>query len=172
MTRILISAVCFVLVFVFETSFLSSLPSILALTPLVFGLSIYLMQSHGLVDGIFWMGTHGILLEMFHFSIIPFVSIGWVIAGIGSFFLARHVFSNRSFYGSVACALCGFFFLVMTESLFAGVSYFVRGLSMDWSDYFFMHVQRATGLLFVMMFLFASTRHIRKLFPSAHFTRS
>jgi len=165
MMRFFISAICFLFVFMFETSFLSSLPSILSLTPLILGLSIYLLQSYGLIDGFIWMCVYGIFLNTFHFSTIPFVSLAWIMAGIVASVMARHVFSNRSFYGSVACAYCGFFALVLTESLLAWSAYFVRGSFIDWSDFFFTHLLRAFLLLLVMTVLFACTRRIRNLLP-------
>ncbi|MBI5370219.1 hypothetical protein HZA85_03465 [Candidatus Uhrbacteria bacterium] len=117
MMRVLISGFFFLAVVLFETSFLSSVPSVLAMTPLVFALSVYLIQHQNRLDGVFWLIGYGIFLEAFHLSVIPLPFLPYAFAATASFISARQVFSNRSLYGIAGCALTGWATAAFGEAL-------------------------------------------------------
>ncbi|MEK7614887.1 MAG: hypothetical protein AAB431_00700 [Patescibacteria group bacterium] len=161
MTRFFLSAGFFLITFLFETSFFSSLPSFLALTPLVFGLSIYLIQHEGMMDGFVWMVLYGILMDLFHIAPIPFSFFAWVIAAGLSVLMARHVFSNRSFYGVLGCAFGGYLCLMLSETIILFLQSLTDKLVVDWSIFFHTALQQSLMLLCVMSFIFAIARRIR-----------
>jgi hypothetical protein len=118
------------------------------------------------------MSTYGVLLDLFHFSLIPFVSLAWIVAGGVALLMARHVFSNRSFYGAAACALSSYVAFLLVESLIAFMGFLLEKITFDWINFFHMHVQQAALLLIVMTVLFACTRRVRKFLPDPYLFRT
>ncbi len=159
--RFFFSAIFFLIAFLFETSFFSSLPSYLALTPLVFGLSIYLIQHEGMMDGFVWMVLYGILIDLLHIAPIPFSLFAWIVAAGMSVLMARQVFSNRSFYGVLGCAFAGYVCLMLSETVILFLQSLTDKLAIDWSIFFQTVLQQSFMLLCVMIVIFAVARRIR-----------
>ncbi len=169
MIRYLISGVCFLFVFVMETSFFSSLPSVFAIVPLVFALSVYLIQHEGLTDGLIWIFAYGFLLQNFHLSIAPWPVLSFSIAGLASFLSSRHLFSNRSLYGVVGCAWIGYLCLAGTEALLMFVRTFGNETTVFWVPFL---VRRGLEFLLLgvtIMVFFSFARHIRFFLRSQSF---
>lgn len=158
MIRFLFSISSFLVLFVLETSFLHALPTILPLIPLVFAVSLFLIQSFGLIDGVLWMFGYGLLLDLSHLSPVPFFSVILGITGLIAFVLARRVFSNRSLYGTVIFALCASLSFIMLENAVRLFLTFTKGLSIQWSLVFQGHLIQTILLLLMMSFLFQSTK--------------
>jgi len=154
MTRVAISTILFLTVFLIETSFISSLPSIFSAIPLVFALSVYLIQYQGVSDGIAWMIGYGFLTDLMHLSDVSFSTIPILAAVIVTVISAKHLFSNRSFYGVIACAVSSYATFVLIEAFFA---------SNDWSVFFQTHAERLGMLIVVVAILFSLAPHIRKI---------
>lgn len=131
MIRILISIFAFILFFVFETSFLNSLPWFFPSIPFVFGLSVFLIQHYGISDGALWIFGYGLLLDLFHLDGLSFSFASAIVASAIAILSARHVFSNRSFYGVVSCVICSFVSWTIVES----VVIFFRLLSSPINDF-------------------------------------
>lgn len=162
MMRYFVSGICFLLLWIIETSFFSSLPSFVAVTPIVFASAVYLIQYQGLMDGFVWILLYGILLQVFHLTTSPFPLLGFCVAATASLLSARHVFSNRSFYGVAACALTGFFSLVVTESLLLLFQSFGSKKNILWGWFFQIRAQEAIMLVFSIGCLFILARPIRR----------
>lgn len=161
MTRYALSFFIFLVIVLFETSFLTSLPSPLSLTPLVFGLSVYLIQHQGLLDGLYWIGGYGLFLQLFHLSPTPFPLFLFPIAGVVSYLSARHLFSNRSLYGVMACGLVGFFSLFFLELIFLFFHFNASDSPVFWTEVFREDGLRLFMLLSVIILLFLIAKPIR-----------
>lgn len=168
MIRFFISTILFFVVFVFETSFLSSLPWFFPSVPFVFGLSVYLIQHEGIVDGAVWIFAFGLLFDIAQLNGLSVSTAPAIAASVAALLSARHLFSNRSFYGMIACAFCSYTVWILVDSIII----FIRLLSspMDdfWRQYFIVHGYRLLLLvLFVgIMFVFGQRMRgvIYKLF--------
>ncbi len=169
MTRFLVSGCFFLAAFVFETSFLVSLPLFFSLSPFVFACGVYLIQHHGLLDGFFWILFYGLFIQLFHLHVSPFPLIGYATAAAVCLFTARQVFSNRSLYGVIACGWVGYFLLVLIDAIgrfFQLVGTHVQG---QWSDYFLTQGKIFLVLAFTLFVLFTFARPLRILIHSRTF---
>ncbi len=161
MIRFLVSLGFFLITFLCEVSFFSSLPSFFALTPLVFCISIYLIQHEGMVDGLIWMVLYGILLDVFHLASFPVSTIAWVITALVSSLMARHVFSNRSFYGVLGCAIGGFICLILGEGIILFVSALMEKTFVDWFGFLHTLLPRFGMMFLTMSILFSAASRMR-----------
>lgn len=161
MTRVLLSSVFFLTAFIFETSFLSSLPWIFGLIPFVFALGIYLIQHQGLSDGFFWIVAYGVLLWLLHLNASPISAFAYPLCAWVGWLSARHIFSNRSFYGVVACGIIGMIPLMIVD---AGLLFF-SSLSTNgnelWGGFFQYHGWRILLLMLLTLLLFRFSRITR-----------
>jgi hypothetical protein len=133
----------------------------------VFAIGVYLLQHQGLMDGFVWIVAFGFLLQLLHIGILPFPALGFLIAGIVSLLSARHIFSNRSLYGIVACALTGFLTLVITESSVLLARSLISSFDTDWSVLFLTDGYRAVLLVAVIVILYAFAKPIRLFINSS-----
>jgi len=154
MTRVAISTILFLIVFLIETSFISSLPSLFSAIPLVFVLSIYLIQHQGISDGIAWMIGYGFLMDLMQLGDISFSIIPIFAAVVVAVITSKQLFSNRSFYGVIACAISTYATFVLFEAFFT---------SNSWSVFFQTHAERLGMLIVVIAILFSLAPHIRKI---------
>jgi len=90
---------------ILQTGFFASLTGILAYTPLVVAIGIYLMQHAGERTGPFWIAGFGMFLDLLAIPSFPFETASYAAAGIVAYLSARHLFSNRSWYGLIACGM-------------------------------------------------------------------
>ena len=162
MMRVLFSGVCFLLVWMIETSFLSSLPSLFSIIPLVFALSVYLIQYHGLIDGLVWIVCYGLFLQLFHFTTVPLPIVSFAVAGLISYISAKQLFSNRSFYGVAACATAGFLSRSFLETLFAFFFSLQDHRVVDWNWFFQIRLSEFVMLFFTIFLLFILLHPLRK----------
>jgi uncharacterized membrane protein len=116
------------------------------------------------MDGFVWIVVFGFLLQLLHISIFPFPALGFMIAGIVSLLSARHVFSNRSLYGIIACALTGFLALMITEFGVLLAQSLTSSVDQDWSVLFLIYGYRAALLIAVVIILYTLAKPIRLLF--------
>ncbi len=163
MIRYFISFFFFLFSFFFETSFFTSLPFPFPLTPFVFAIGVYLLQHQGLIDGFVWIVAFGFLVQLLHMNILPFPALSFLIGGVVSVLSARHVFSNRSLYGVVACALTGFLALIITESSVLVARSLLSSFVPNWSALFVTDGYRIVLLIVVVIILYMLARPIRLL---------
>lgn len=163
MTRSVFSFFVFLVLVLFETSFLTSLPSPLSLTPFVFGLSVYLIQHQGLLDGLYWIGGYGLFLQLLHLSPTPFPLLLFPIAGVVSYLSARHLFSNRSLYGVMACGLVGSLSLFFLELIFLFFHLNASDSPVLWTEVFREDGMRLFMLLSVIILFFLIAKPIRSI---------
>ncbi|MEK7452267.1 MAG: hypothetical protein AAB664_02925 [Patescibacteria group bacterium] len=148
---------------ILETSFFASFQGIFRFTPFVFALSVYLLQHHGITTATSWMIVHGLFLDTFHYGTTPFVTIAYTVAAGIAFLLAKNVFSNRSFYGIISCALLSYacftvmvFFLSLFQNIKAKQSIFSTEILLEiW--------MRTFTLFLFLVLLFISAKHIRRV---------
>lgn len=165
MTRVIFSFLSFVTVFVVETSFLSSLPSVFSLIPLVFAFGVFLLQHQGLFDGFIWIGLYGLLLQTFDLSTIPFAFFSYTIAAVGVLFTARNIFSNRSLYGVVASGIAGYFILLFLHGCFLLFLYLFGDSFVSWKWFVWDYGQKILLFSLTTCVLFILAWPTRNLFP-------
>lgn len=88
---------------ILQTSFFASLPGLLAYTPLVIAAGVYLVQHGGERAGAFWIAGFGLFLDILSLASFPLETASYAAAGIAAYVSAQHLFSNRSWYGLIAC---------------------------------------------------------------------
>lgn len=150
MTRVLLSFFLFIAFFVFETSFLNSLPWFFPSIPFVFGISVFLIQHYGISDGAVWIFGHGLLLDVLHLDGLSFTSISAVTASFVAVLCARHIFSNRSFYGVISCAGCSFASLIIVDSFLIFIRLLSSPINGFWRSFIFLNLKE-TALLIVFV---------------------
>jgi hypothetical protein len=88
-----------------QTSFIASLPGWLAFTPLVVAAGVYMVQYEGQAAGAVWIMVFGLFLEIMSIPSFPWETFSYLVGAAICYFSARHVFSNRSWYGLAACGV-------------------------------------------------------------------
>jgi hypothetical protein len=160
MSKVLISIVIGLGLSTIETSFFSSFYGFFALTPFVFLVSVYLLQHHGISLAVFWLVVHGLMLDITQMGSVPFLTLAYGFTAIVAYVSSKRVFSNRSFYGVMACTITSFTALVFAQVMIGwagsvGASSFSENFL--WSD-----IKKQAILVFIFMtILFSFAKYIR-----------
>ena len=88
-----------------EAGFFSALPHPWRFTPLVFASAVYVIQHMGSRAGVSWLVGYGLFLDLWKLGVVPGETVLLLFVGFGTWILSRRIFTNRSLYGVVACAL-------------------------------------------------------------------
>ena len=163
MTKLLIHLCLALSLSLIESSLFSSFHGMIRFTPFVFVVSVYVLQHHSVTNSIAWMILHGIILDLGGLSIYPPVTIAFLVSGIVAIFSANHLFSNRSFYGVLACATLSYGSYLLTELIFLCFGRLIS--STNWPlSVFFQDAWRSTVMMIlVLAVLFSFARNIRQL---------
>jgi hypothetical protein len=76
---------------------------------------------------------------------------------------AERLFSNRSFYGVVACASLGYLTFEFVSGLLLGLSAFFQKITIHWGTFFDDAGGRFITLLLFLFFLYSFAKQIRVL---------
>lgn len=161
--RMAVSALIFFLVYILETAFVTSMPTIFSLTPVVFALGVYTLQHQGLLDGLIWIIAYGFLLQVLQASAAPWPLLTWTAGSLVSFVSARQLFSNRSLYGVVGCAALGYLTVVAVEA----VALFIGSLRASYDvfeGFVILHSWKMGLLILTVFILFRLAKPIRAFF--------
>lgn len=120
LTHLLIAS----LLSVIETSFFGSVHGIIRFTPFVLVMSVYLLQHHAMQSTASWMIIHGVILDLSGLSHVPLITIAYMFTAWVAVMSAERLFSNRSFYGVIACAGLSY----LTFEISTGILGFIRSL--------------------------------------------
>ncbi len=160
MSKLIINILIAVLLSTIETSFFSSFHGLFALTPFVFLISVYLIQHHGIYRATIWLIIHGLLLDYTRLGSIPFLTIAYTLVAFVAFILAKRVFSNRSFYGVMACTITSYATFIAMQVIIVWIMSFGEATFSDiflWGD---IKSQFLLVLIF-MPVLFSLAKYIR-----------
>ncbi len=144
-----------------ETSFFGSLHGLFRFTPFVLVTSVYLLQHHGVKASIFWMILHGILLDVSGASIIPFVTLAYFLTACVAYLSAERLFSNRSFYGVVACTFLSYITFEISSGFLRIASAFIQKNTWHLETYFLDAIDRAFTVCIFLIVLYSCAKHIR-----------
>lgn len=161
MMRYLVHFFIALFLFVVETSLFASFHGLIRFTPFVFVVSVYLLQHHDVHAAASWMILYGILLDLSGISPVPFITLSYILTAWVAYTSAERLFSNRSFYGVIACACLSYltFFLSSTFLLFS--SALMQKKVFYFSSYFFDSNLRFVMLLLSLVLLFSFAKQIR-----------
>lgn len=163
MTKIFIHLCIAFTLSVIELSFFSSLHGILRFTPFVFVVSVYVLQHHSVTSSLAWMLLHGLLLDISGLAVYPPVTVAYLIAGIIAVMSSNRLFSNRSFYGVLACALLSYGSFLAVEFSFLLIRHATSRTTWPVS-LFFADAWRSSLVLILFLFiLFSFAKRIRHL---------
>ena len=123
MKRAFVALFLFLAFFLFETSFVASLPSPIRLSPIVFAMAVYLLQHQLSPVGAWWLVAQGVMLDLFQIGSVPFETIPYAGAAIAGILVSRHVFSNRSYYGVAGCVVAAWSVLGLLRTVQIGIRY-------------------------------------------------
>lgn len=155
-----------------ETSFFASFHGMIRFTPFVLVISVYLLQHHGLKSAAWWMIIHGMILDMLGIASVPFITIPFLLAAWVAFISAEHLFSNRSFYGVLACSLMSFLTYEIGLGFLQEIHSFFTKIRFHWGVYFLDAWYRLIMLLIFLIALFAFAKQIRRLLVKYKFIAS
>ncbi len=150
-----------------EISFFGSLHGMLRFTPLVFVVSVYLFQHHRISSALAWMIIHGFLLDVAHMSLIPPVTIAYVVAAIIAAISARRIFSHRSIYGVLACALLSYFGFAVVQAITFFFTETLQGSPVPFSVFLLNTRDSVITLIASLILLFLFAKRIRHMLEKA-----
>jgi hypothetical protein len=173
MIRILLSITAFIAMTALQLGFIASLPGVLALTPLVFGISIYMLQHHGLIDGVWWLVGFGLQLDMLGLAPMVPIALAYLAAGLVAVFSSRHLFSNRSYYGIVGCVLLATVAFGAVQALIGVITQLISARTVFWMLYGYDIMVKTLLALAVVSVMYPFARVIRNglrvILPRASF---
>src|SRR3989338_5649005 len=105
---------CFFL-FIFEMSFLSSLPVPLRYIPWTFFFTLFVMHYVQMPSAGLWLLAKGWMDDYFHLGVIPFEGLLFSLLVLASYLLSKYIFSPRSFYGGIGLFFFNFFLFVFSQ---------------------------------------------------------
>lgn len=148
-----------------ETSFISSLPGILVLTPFVLAVTVYLVQHQGVQAFIWWLPLHGFFLDSIAAGTTRLEVLPYCVAACVVSLTAKHLFSNRSYYGVLSCALTGCVGLIATEALILFVEQLMH-TDVHWQTFLGESLLRFVLLLIVLTLFYPFAKRIRSFLVS------
>lgn len=150
----------------FEISFIRSLPGVFVYTPFVFALCVYVVQHQGVPAFIWWLPIHGLILDL---NVVGYPSIHVFSYLLGAAIVslsAKHVFSNRSYYGVLTCAMIGFLGILLSEAFFSFLRHF-SVTQLAWNFFLEESMYRLVLLLFVVTLFYPFAKRIRSVLLSS-----
>ncbi|MFC1788085.1 rod shape-determining protein MreD [Patescibacteria group bacterium] len=163
MIRLFFSGFFFVILAIIQISFLHSLPWAFSATPLVFAFSTYLIQHRSLTLGIWWIIIFGFCLDLIKIGITPHEIISYTLGAIVAYSSARRLFSNRSFYGILACGIISYMTLIVSEIIILSIYSLTSLTHISWTNFTEYAVWSSSMLIVVLMILFVFAAKIRRL---------
>lgn len=150
---------------ILETSFFGSLPGFLTLTPLVLAISVYLVQHQGVHLFVWWLPAHGLFLDSLSPGFTVYDFFPYIVSAILISLTAKHLFSNRSYYGVLSCALTGCVGLIVAEAGLFLLQH-IAHVSVDWLTFLSESVLRLILLLVVITFFYPFAKPIHTFLVS------
>ncbi len=162
MTRVLSPIVLFLTLVVLQTSFFASLPGALAYTPFAFSAGVYLVQHGGQRLGAVAVAGIGLWVAALGISTFPGEWVAAIAGGVTAHVSARNVFSNRSWYGLIACGCLALTTQAVVQSALLGLTQLRHPEAVSWPSFF--HAFATTFVLNILLLtiFFAAARPIRK----------
>lgn len=105
----------FLIIHTIEVSFLSAMPFYIYLAPLLYAVVVYMIQHLGIFKVAWWLPLHGLILDYHQIGTSRFQVIAYTMAALSIIYLARNVFTNRSFYGVITNGLLSFLVYVFIQ---------------------------------------------------------
>ncbi len=115
MIRLSAAILTFIVLVVIQVSFVQSLPYPFSATPILFVFAIFLYQYVSLNQAIWWILFGGFFFDLLGIGTIPLETFAYGASAFVMSLCARHLFSNRSYYGLAATTLLGLATLTLVE---------------------------------------------------------
>lgn len=135
MTKAFALTIVFLLLAVVQTSFFASLPGLLAYAPLVVACGVYLRQHVQERSGALWIAGFGIFLDLLPIPSFPFETVSYAAAAVVATLTAGRVFSNRSWYGLLACGASSVAALGAARAVVLGIVSLRRPELVSWTAF-------------------------------------
>ncbi|OGL61783.1 hypothetical protein A3C09_00200 [Candidatus Uhrbacteria bacterium RIFCSPHIGHO2_02_FULL_47_44] len=161
MTRIFLHILAGIFLSVIEASFFGSLQGVFRFTPFVLVISVYLLQHHSMKSAASWMIIHGLLLDFTGASVVPLVTVAYLITAWVALLSAERIFSNRSFYGVAACAGLSYVTFQMATGFLQLAFEFTKKQPFHWGTYFSDAGARLLMLFLSLLVLYSFAKQIR-----------
>ncbi len=109
------------LLILIQTSLIAALPGWLSLIPLVVAFAVFGIQYFMSPAFIGLLSVYGIWVDFFGIGRTTSETLTWTLAGMATVLAARWLFSNRSWYGlmacGIACSVTHAFFALILQTL-------------------------------------------------------
>lgn len=167
MSRALAWLALFLGLAIVQTSFFASLPGTLAYTPFVLSSGVYLVQHVGQRFGAYAVAGIGLWVSLLGIAVFPAEWFATAAAGVVAYASARHVFSNRSWYGLLACGCLTVAAWAAAQALALAMAEFRHPEAVSWSA--FLSAAGATFLLNALLLsaFFAAAKPIQGFLTAA-----
>jgi len=166
MNKLIIWTLIGVLFSLVEMSFIRSLPGIFVFTPFVFALCVYVVQHQGVPAFIWWLPIHGLILDVYAVGHPSIHTVSYLLGAAIVSLSAKHVFSNRSYYGVLTCAMIGFLGILLSEAFFSFLKQFSH-IQLEWVIFLQESVYRLVLLLAVITLFYPFAKRIRSVLSAS-----
>lgn len=163
MIRSILFLMFFLLLAIVQYSFFTSLPGILRLFPLILTVGVYLLQHQSSSVGAWLIVANGLFVDFYELQMVPMESISCILAALVAGYLAKHVFSNRSLYGVLACGIVVFGVIKISQICILGLVWIRNAEDIYW-HIFYQETLWSLGLLIIgLILLFPFATRIKQL---------
>lgn len=161
MQRYIFISLSFLFLLTFQVSFLHALPFPLDHIPLLLALTIFLYQCVHRTEVWWWGIGYGAFLDIFTLSYAPLETISYLFVTIIFLLLARHVFTNRSFYAVAAITVVCLFALTISQILMNLIMYLFTSATFHPEAIALSNLWTALFAILLFFFLIPFVKHIR-----------
>ncbi|MBU0646155.1 hypothetical protein KJ611_01595 [Patescibacteria group bacterium] len=169
MIRLAVFTLAFLGLAIIQNSFFASLPGVLPLWPLILAVGVYLLQHQSLTAGAWLIAANGLFLDLFHLQMVPAETISYLLTALAAAYSAKHVFSNRSLYGVLACGSATFGVLKLSQMAILGLVWLREAEQVDWTVFSRETFWSGILLMIGLLLLFPFAVRIKKLLHKSFF---
>ena len=162
MLKIFFSIIFFILLTVFETSFIASLPAPFVAIPLVLAVSVYIIQYHGSVTGVWWMAGYGLFLDILGVGSFTGQTFLYLAAGLLAYQLSQHLFTNRSLYGIITSGGVAWLVIVFVQSMVFIYHYIILENQLSFFSLSSFFLSELFFLIIMLVIIFQGSHYIKK----------
>lgn len=160
MIRFFLYALGLLFLFTIQVSFIQALPYPFDRTPLVLVVAIYAYQYRNVQRAWWWLICYGFIVDLFAIAPTALQTLVYALVGGVMILVARHIFTNRSFYGMAATAVVCLVVLTMYELVVMWFLSLTASETFSWKTLLVAQLWAGFFACVLFLFILPPLRHV------------
>jgi len=154
----------FLILVVVQAAFIASLPPPFHVIPLLFAASIWLIQQEESLAGAAWLVGFGVWLDAWGIGGIPAATFVYGISAIAAVASARRLFTHRSLWGVLSCALIALLARFLGEAAIQFIVSLRDPQAVVWGAWATLRAWETFFCLVLISGIYQASKPLRKVF--------